>query len=344
MARVHARWAGALALVLAAWAVGHRPSPGDAAQGVVKLRVSCGPFLSHAPFFIAAEEGLFRAEGLDVELVRNTSHDAILALAQGEVDAAAPLLSAGIFNAMARGTRLQIVADKGHAGAASCAAAGLLVSQALAGGVGDLSRISLKGLRVGFRKGTVEEYVVERMLEGAGLVLGEVRSVEIPAGVKLDALASGGLDLAFSSEPWITRAVRSGVASLWLPLQRIVPDQQWSVVVFGRRLLDREPDVGRRFAIAYLRAVRRFREGKTDRNVAIIARHTGLDEKLTRACCWFPISADGEIDVASVMEFQHWAVSHARQDAIVDEQAFWNPTFVRRARVELLGSGAAGRS
>ena len=82
---------------------------------------------------------------------------------------------------------------------------------------------------------------------------------------------------------------------------------------------------------AYLRAVRQYNRGKTDRNQEILGRHTGLDRALLREACWPSFRADGQIDVRSVRDFQIWALSRGLLDQRLTEQQFWDPQFVQDA-------------
>jgi hypothetical protein len=123
------------------------------------------------------------------------------------------------------------------------------------------------------------------------------------------------------TEPSLTRVARAG--TLWLSAQDAVPDYQWSVLAFGERLLVRERDTGLRFLRAYHRGVAQFREGKTDRNVAILAEGTGETPEHTRDTCWPAFSADSRVNWASIDEFQRWAMAQGFMDRNVSlEQAF----------------------
>ena len=81
-----------------------------------KVRVGLSPALSSAGIFIAQEQGYFRAAGLDVELVEfpGSGPELLPALAAGQLDVAAGNVSAKMYNAMAQGIQIRIVADKGQ--------------------------------------------------------------------------------------------------------------------------------------------------------------------------------------------------------------------------------------
>ena len=68
---------------------------------------------SDAPIFIADKKGYFRDEGLEVKVVNfRSAADMVAPLGAGQIEAGAGSASAGLYNAVARGIRIRIVADK----------------------------------------------------------------------------------------------------------------------------------------------------------------------------------------------------------------------------------------
>ena len=314
----------AAALVLAAGCGGSEPSPD-------RVRIAVGPFLSHAPFFIAAEEGLFEAQGLEVELVWLLGREGTVALMRGEVDVATHFVSAGLFNSIHRGVRLRVVADKGHEASDGCVANALLGRRELFGDGGTRDLRALAGRGIDYKPAAIHEYWVEALLAGQGLTYADFTLHNVPQAAKLEALRSGGIELAPWSEPYLTQALDAGVG---VPLARptdALPSQQWAFVVYGRRLLDERPDVGERLMVGYLEAVLRYMEGDRRRNAEIVAAYTGLSADLLERACWLPIRTDGRIDHESALRFQEWALAKDYLDRVVPADEFWEPRFIERA-------------
>src|SRR4029450_1349025 len=68
---------------------------------------------SDAPIYIADKKGYFRDEGLDVKVVNfRSAADMVAPLGAGQIEAGAGSASAGLYNAVARGIKIKIVADK----------------------------------------------------------------------------------------------------------------------------------------------------------------------------------------------------------------------------------------
>jgi NitT/TauT family transport system substrate-binding protein len=77
---------------------------------------------SDAPIFIADKKGYFREEGLDVKVVNfRSAADMVAPLGAGQIEAGAGSASAGLYNAVARGIRIKIVADKASSRLATAA-------------------------------------------------------------------------------------------------------------------------------------------------------------------------------------------------------------------------------
>src|SRR5947209_20228357 len=68
---------------------------------------------SDAPIYIADKKGYFRDEGLEVKVVNfRSAADMVAPLGAGQIEAGAGSASAGLYNAVARGMKIRIVADK----------------------------------------------------------------------------------------------------------------------------------------------------------------------------------------------------------------------------------------
>jgi len=199
------------------------------------------------------------------------------------------------------------------------------------------SPLQLKGRRIDVNPVNFAGFYLEKVLNTAGLTFDDITIEDTPASAQLEALEKGSLDLVNAQEPWVTRMLQAGGAVLWMPAQQVIPDFQIAVILYGPTLLDENPDAGRRFMVAYLKAVRQLNEGKTERNLDILAEHTELDREFLRQACWPSFRDDGRINVQSVLDFQVWAVEKRYLDRQVTEDQFWDPSFVEYAN-EVLGS------
>ncbi|MDH4207472.1 MAG: ABC transporter substrate-binding protein [Anaerolineae bacterium] len=307
-------------------------------QEPAHLKVTSQPYISFAPYYIAQAEGYFAEEGLEVEFVDLTGEDATPLLVQGELDVIAGF---GVYylNAMARGAELKVVADKGHIGTTGCSSGAVVVRRELFE-MGELdSATELEGRTLPLRSASMEEYYLEKLLDTAGLTLDDLETTYMPQPAELEAMAQGSIDLSMASEPWATRHVQTGNAVLWMPYNDFVPGEQHVTVVYGPSLLKTNPDAGRRFMVAYLRGVRQYNEGKTDRNLEIMAEFSGLDKEFLQAACWFDVYDDGHVNVQSLLDFQEWAVGKGYLDSVVPQEELYDPSFIEYAN-QVLGTAS----
>ncbi len=118
MRRGALRRAGCLLLALLWIGLGQAPAPG-AGPILTRLRIGQVGGLSDAAIFIADDKGFFREQGIELEMARfNSAAQMVAPLATGQLDIGGGAPSVGLFNAIARGIPVKIVADKGNMNAA----------------------------------------------------------------------------------------------------------------------------------------------------------------------------------------------------------------------------------
>jgi len=299
------------------------------------IRVMILPHLTYAPLLIAQEEGFFAAEGLDVKFSRlGSTASTVPLLLQGKLDVLPTPPSPALLNAMAHGSPVRFVADKGYLPATrSCSHMGLVVRRSLLkpGGAEDASSEGRSNpveiRRLSMSREALFRFLVSRAFESRGLSLEAVETMQIPSAAELDALRDGAIDAAFIADPWMSRLIERGDGAVWIELEDVMPEMQYSLIAYGPRLLEEEPELGRRFMVAYLRGVRQLNQGKTERNLQILEATTGLDREELRSLCWPTFRDDGQINTESLIEFQAWILDRGLIDEPVSEQQFWDPSF-----------------
>jgi len=87
---------------------------GAAAQGK-KVKIGVLKLSSSAPIFLGVERGTFKEFGIEPELVYfQAAQPVAVAIAAGEVEIGATGLTAGLYNVVAGGEKIWVVADKGR--------------------------------------------------------------------------------------------------------------------------------------------------------------------------------------------------------------------------------------
>lgn len=308
------------------------PGSSALAAGKTLLRVSAEPYLTFAPLYIADAEGFFGQEELDVEFVRLTRHtDYLPTLLRGDLDVDA-IITAGVMNAMARGENIRVVASRGVVSAKECVTNGFLARPGLAEKLDTMSAEELKRLTFGVNPTWLDGYFLHLWLSERGLSLRDVRTEYLAAPPsRIEAMRQGALDVVFMGEPWITRALDGKVGTVWKPASELTPGFPLSIVTFGPTMFERKDDAGVRFMRAYLRAVRQYAEGKTDRNIEILSKATEMEPELLKRICWTGIPLDGKLDPVKLADYTAWAAGQGYADRPLAPEEIWEPKYVEEA-------------
>jgi NitT/TauT family transport system substrate-binding protein len=231
------------------------PSPVPrAARLRVPVRFADTGVGANAGIYVALKRGYFGDEGLDIELVPFDTADRVIpALATDQVDVAGAGIGAGLFNALARGIPVRIVAgqvvdEPGYYGA------GLLLRKDLfdAGRVHEYA--DLRGLRLGLPSlsSSLGANLV-RLLALGHLTAHDVEVTEVPPPELVAAMTNGAIDAALIQEPFSTRLVQAGTGVRWKRVGDIDPHHQATVLLYAPGFPLRTPDAATRFLVAYLR-------------------------------------------------------------------------------------------
>lgn len=280
-----------------------------------QIKVASLPFLSYANLHIAQEERYFTEQGLEVEFVKfNASSDAIPLLAQGDLDVVTGSVSASLINAIAREINLKIVAGSTYVPLKQSSDS-LVVRKDLYQS-GELDTVAeLKGRQVATTcLGCVMDFALANMLKSAGLSLTDVKITRMTLPNIMAALENKAIDAAVVDGLTSEKAEALGLAFRLITYSEAIPGFQFLYTIFGPNLLTKNPDLGKKFMVAYLKGSRQFNQGKTETNMAIIQKYTGLDKEILLKVNWNPVYIDGRIKVEDILKFQDWAYENGFVD------------------------------
>lgn len=307
-----------------------------AQEGQARVRAVVVPYLTLMPFHIAVEQGLYAARDLDVDLVRlGRNQELMTALASGEVDVAAGLLTVNELSLIGAGARIRMVAAMGQLSPAHCAYLGFVTRPELleGGALEDPER--LRQLVVDADVLIPFGYWLDEALRPFGLRHEQLERVELPSPAAVEALANGSVDLVIDSEPFLTMHRTMGDGVLWKQVGELTPGYVVVMIMYGPSLLDERPEVGERFAVATLEAIRRFNRGKTPANLEIVERVTRMTRQQAREACWPMMSDDARIDPSVFSGYQRWNVEHGLVDRVLADDELYDPRFIEHANAIL---------
>jgi NitT/TauT family transport system substrate-binding protein len=238
--------------------------PAAAMASDVEVRVGTNNVISDAAFFIANRKGYFKEQGIKLTLVPFDAGPKMIApLGTGQLEAAAGAISAGLFNAAARGINIKVVADKGSA-PPSYDYMPILVRKALVDSGKVKSFGDLKGLKVAeAAKGGSPGSKLNEAMKSVGMGYRDVQVEYLGYPQHVTALMNAAVDASVTTEPSASQAVERGIA-VKFSTDAIYPNQQVAVLLYGGDFIKKSPEVARKFMVAYLKGARFYNDALKD--------------------------------------------------------------------------------
>jgi NitT/TauT family transport system substrate-binding protein len=261
---------------------------------------------------VALERGYFARQGIQVEYVEfDSAARMIPSLGTGQLDVGGGTVSAGLYNAVARGIAVKMVGSQSRhdPGASSLY---LMVRRDLIESGAVASYADLRGRQIATpARGIITDFIAARALAQAGLQLADAELVEMSFPDMILAFANRMIDAALQVEPAATQAVRRGVAVKWREAAEVRPGVQAAVVAYSPQFAQRT-DIARRWMIAYLQGVRDYTDAFTKNLnraeiVGILTRQTAVtDPSLYDQMGFSYIDPNGRVSEDSLVETLEW--------------------------------------
>lgn len=227
-----------------------------AAQAADKLRF--GMLRVPNATFVGIEKGFFREQDLDIEVIYfRSGAELVPALSTGQIDIGATTAGAALYNSIAQGVKVKIVADYQAVRPQEPASNTnwIVVRQELLDKGTFKSPADAKGRTVAITaRGQITHLFAGKFLERGGLTEKDVRMVPMSYPDMLAAFKGGSIDVAMWIDPFMTIAEQNGFAKRFLSVADIIPDLTIGVVMFGERLAQKDRRTGERFMTAFHKA------------------------------------------------------------------------------------------
>ncbi|TAF05812.1 MAG: nitrate ABC transporter substrate-binding protein [Nostocales cyanobacterium] len=221
------------------------------------LKVQFGSFVGEYPGIIAQEKGLFKAQGVDVELIykRYTKIEQAN-FSAGKYDGIS--LSLGSFiilSATNPDIQSVMVIDESTG-------ADVVVAQSQIKTVADL-----KGKKLGANLGGFSEVFVTEMLKSANLTSDDVNLVKLEASKIPQSLKNNVIQAGHTWQPHLSEAIKSGGHILFTSKQ--TPGLILDMIVFRKEIIRDRPEDVRAFVRAWLQAVNYWQANVQEGNAII---------------------------------------------------------------------------
>lgn len=287
------------------------------AADLTMVRIGIANASSDVAFFIADKKGYFRQEGIDAKFIAFDSGAKMVApLGAGQLDVAGGSPSAGLYNAVARGIGIKIVADKGST-PPGYGYQPLLVRTDLVKSGKYKTLADLKGMKVaGSATGSASTSTMNEALKKAGLKSSDVERIYLGFPQHVMALQNKAVDAALTTEPSATEAVRRGAAVRVMGDDQIYPNHELAVVLYSTGFIKAHPDTAKAFMRAYIRAARDYNNALANGKIAgpnandviaILTEYTPIkDASVYREIVPQGTNPDGKLNLASLNNDLHF--------------------------------------
>jgi NitT/TauT family transport system substrate-binding protein len=223
-------------------------------QRLTKLRLGVVPNYDTLPVWAGKEAGLFKAEGIDLDIVPSTGGaTAIPAMVGGSLDVVYSDVGT-ILKTAQQGMGLKIVAPSGTISLDPKKDGARFIS-AVNGPVKQLSDVKGKKVAVNQLRNVIDMYTVAA-LDKNGVPPGSYTIVELPFPQMPDALLNGQIDFIYLVDPFVSILLNTGKArDFGSPTYSFQSHIRVAAYVSSDRWLKQNPDLIKRFQRAYARSV-----------------------------------------------------------------------------------------
>lgn len=205
--------------------------------------------------FIGIEKGFFKEQGLELEVVFfRSGAELVPSLSTGQIDIGATTAGAALYNSIAQGVRVKIVADyqalrPNEPGTGTNA---IVVRKELIDSGAFKGPADAKGRNIAITaRGQITHLFAGKLLERGGLTDKDARLVTMSYPDMLAAFKGGSIDVAAWIDPFMTISEQQGFSKVFQNVADVLPDISVGVIMYGERLAVRDRKIGERFLAGF---------------------------------------------------------------------------------------------
>jgi NitT/TauT family transport system substrate-binding protein len=183
---------------------------------------------------------------------------------------------------------------------------------------------------------------MDEMLKGLGLKESDLALQNLTFGDSFAALASGSVDAAYLIEPLMQSAEQKGVGKILITGDKMYPNQQVAVLLYGPDFATKRKDAAQRFMVAYLKGVRDYNNAfrkNIDRAaiVGLLSKNTAVKNLALYDKMIMPgLDPNGTVNAVGMTNDMRWFFSNGYLKEEIDVSKVVDTSFARNA-VQKLG-------
>ncbi len=253
---------------------------GSAAGGeLMPVKLGINKLGAMTNVWVASRDGIFKAHGLDVEIIEIPLTSQSIGVLQAKAVDIALQIPGSAMVAKEQGFDLVLVGQNETAGDTPPASNALVIPASST----VTSMKDLKGKRIGTASPRGQSYAaVKELLQRAGLAVTDVQFVEAPFPVHADLLRSGQVDAVVTLNPYTTQMVKAGWGRTlsWFMIET-VPDQPVGAWWALRAWAQKHPQEIAAFQDS-IRESHAYMNADPDRAKKLVSEYSGLDLDLVK--------------------------------------------------------------
>ncbi len=263
--------------------------PGSAAGPPASVTVRAGGLggTVDRAYFAGEEKGYFAEQGISLEVENyRSAAEMVPLLATGRLDVGHGSTNPGFFNAMLQGVIVKVVSDvtiipaprPGQRNSMQLMLRRELVDQVR-------SVADLRGRTVAINNASsLNHEQLEWVLRANGLELEDVQIEQVAFPEQMSALANGKIDAGITLEPFVTLAEAQNIAVPLFDIGAAMPGHSAQCLFYSPEFIQTQPEVGRRFMVAYIKALRYLEDAffkgiNREEAIDIFIKHTTLKDR-----------------------------------------------------------------
>jgi len=312
-------------------------SMAKAEDTVVKLGMARS--ISSGATLIAIARGYFKQVGIKIEAEDlDSSADAIALLAQNQYQIVEGGVSAGYFNAFTKNLPIVMTSSR----ASSPVGHWLMIRPDLKDVI--KSPKDLKGRIIASNgPGSVSTYELGKMLEPHGLTIADIDVKIFPFPQYAVAFANKAIDAGLVIPTWTSEFPQKGIALPYISADEVIKPSPITIAVTSLNTdwAKKNPEAAKNFFLAYQRGVRDYCQAYHDGSIRkemielLVKAGINRDPAFFDTAFWNTRSADGQINVASIMDMQEWYVKNKFTSQVFTAERVIDHSYVNYANEKL---------
>ena len=300
----------ALPLIIALLVPGISPAA-ENSKPLKKMRVSYSMYIDDLPFYVAMEEGLWKKQGLDVELVRiESAKDSIPAAIRGDIQTGSinltdtyllarkglPIKIYAWFGRTHKGTRCGIHVDKN----------------------GPIYKIEdLAGKKITTSGSVTPDLMLKEALAQHNMNTDDLKTlkgIQIDAAMQQEAaLRSAGVDGTVTCDPVATMLEMHGASRRLASFNDIIPDFVFSGIFFNTNYVKENPEEVRAFLRGIVEAFKYIKNNE-EKARSWLPKYSGVDKNIAMNAAMREFSLDGKESEERLLKIRDLMIKYGYLD------------------------------